>query len=163
MDKEEDDPDDETDASDNDVGDSQERVLATEKAGCGDDDALGPLELLHPKAVVNVEPVIEVLDRESVGEGGVEVVVIGLVLVVHAAVQLPEVWKSCCSHPDNQVLVQQPVVVWVLSVQLPEWLPPVPWLDKVRFLEYTLQRFACWNLGILELVSPVTFPRNLSS
>ena len=53
----------------------------------------------NPKAVVNVEPVIEVLDRESVGEGGVEVVVVGLVLVVHAAVQLP----IQCSYVTTQL------------------------------------------------------------
>ena len=46
--------------------------------------------------------------------------------VVDLPVQLPEIGQRRRSHPHDQVLVLQAVVLRVLEIQLPEVLVPVP-------------------------------------
>jgi len=116
MNEEEDYTNDKADASHDNVRDSQERVLPPEEAGRRDDNALGPFKRFNPESVVDVEPVAVAVDRESARKRRVVVRLAPLVVVVNPSVQLPEVWKCSGAHPDDEVLVHEPVVVRVSRV-----------------------------------------------
>ena len=75
--------------------------------------------------------------------------------VHNLSVELAECGKCCSSHPDNEILILEAVVVWVFCVQLIHRSWPVGRLSIIFESTFKVSR------GILKLDFPVRLPSNI--
>ena len=74
---------------------------------------------------------LTVVDVQAIFSRRESILVLVVTAVVNFTVQLSEVGKCRCPHPDNQVLVLQAIIFSIFSIQFPQIFMPVSWFYAI--------------------------------